>query len=211
MSYEALIAALLEEGEAKRNEVLNKARLEAERIIAEAAAAAETLERETDRRTRHELDGRRAAALSQASLARRQILLQAKHDVLEAVWRRVTEMAMALTGHKRARVARALLEELLAVAPPGPFTVIIDRRERASLAPCLEERRLPFEERERDDLVLGAELVGSGEILRTSLATRVAKARPRLLVELNRLLFSEEQASGKKQEARGAGSFYAPL
>ncbi|WP_447974706.1 V-type ATP synthase subunit E family protein [Nitrospira sp. Kam-Ns4a] len=203
MAYEHLIAALLEEGDAKCKGILRKARAEAERLIAEAAAAAATLEREADQSTQSELARQRAEALSRASLSRRHLLLQAKHEVLDAVWRRVTETAAALTGPDRARVLRGLLDELLAAAPPGPLTVIIDPRERASLAPYLRARNLTMEERSQDDLLLGAAVVADGEILRTSLATRLAKARPQLLLELNRLLFSEQQASGEGQEARG--------
>ncbi|OGR88800.1 MAG: hypothetical protein A3A86_02215 [Elusimicrobia bacterium RIFCSPLOWO2_01_FULL_60_11] len=72
--------------------------------------------------------------------------------------------------------------------------MIIDRRERVRLAPYLKEKNLAFEEQRRDDLLLGAEVAGSSEILRTSLATRLTKAKPELLIELNRLLFGE--ASG---------------
>lgn len=203
MAYETLIAALLEEGEAKCKGILRKARAEGERLIAEAAAAAKTVEREADQGVRHDLAGQRVEALSRAALSRRQMLLQAKHEVLDAVWRRVTEIALALPGPERARIARGLLDELLRAAPPGPLTVIIDPRERASLAPSLEAQNLAFEEQQRDDLVLGAEVVGGGEILRTSVATRLTKAKPELLIELNRLLFREQQAMGDRREAIG--------
>lgn len=194
MSYEKLIAALLEEGDAKCTGILRKARAEVERLVAESTAVAETLGREADQFVRIELARQRVQALSRASLARRHILLQAKHEVLDAVWRRVTEIATALTGSERVRVTTALLDELLAVAPSGPLKVIIDRRERVRLAPYLKEKNLAFEEQRRDDLLLGAEVAGSSEILRTSLATRLTKAKPELLIELNRLLFGE--ASG---------------
>ncbi len=189
MPYDTLIAALLAEGEAKRKEILSKARAQAEGLIAQAAAEAERVEREADRRVRDELARQREEALSRASISRRRLLLQAKHEVLDAVWRRASEKAMALTGADRARIVQGLLDELLDAAPPGPLTVIIDRREQAALAPHLEARKLAVEERSRDDLLLGAEIVAGGEILRTSLTTRLAKARPQLMIELNRLLF----------------------
>ncbi len=203
MAYDTLIAALLAEGEAKRKEIVNKARAQAEGLIARAAAEAETLEREADRRVREELARQREESLSRASLTRRRLLLQAKHEVLDAVWQRTAEKAMALTGADRARILQGLLDELLEAVPTGPLTVIIDRRERAAVAPLLEARKLAVEERSRDDLLLGAEIVADGEILRTSFATRLAKARPQLLIELNRLLFAEQQAMGERQEARG--------
>lgn len=189
MAYDTLIAALLAEGEAKRKEILSKARAQAEGLIARAAAEAETLEREADRRVRDELARQREEALSRASLTRRHILLQAKHEVLDAVWRRTAEKAMALTGADRTRIVHGLLDELLEAAPTGPLTVIIDRRERDAVVPFLEARQLAVEVRSRDDLLIGAEIVADGEILRTSFATRLAKARPQLLIELNDILF----------------------
>ncbi len=197
MAYDTLIAALLAEGEAKRKEILSKARAEADRLMAQAAADAAALEREADRRVREELAAQCAEALSRASIDRRRLLLQAKHEVLEAIWKRTTEMAMALTGHERARVLRGLLDELLDVAPPGPLTVIIDPRERPHLVPYLKSRSLAVEERSDDELLLGAEVVADGIMLRTSLATRLAKARPQLLIELNRLLFKQLTANSE--------------
>jgi vacuolar-type H+-ATPase subunit E/Vma4 len=203
MSYEQLIAALLAEGEAKRNEILGRARAEAERLIAQAAADAEALERQEERQVRDALAARRVEALSRASMDRRRRLLHAKHEVLDAVWRRATEIALALSGQERARVLQRLLDELLDAAPPGPLTVIIDPRERPHLAPYLTSRNLAVEERSRDDLLLGAEVVAAGAILRASLTTRLAKARPQLLVELNQLLFAEQQGIGDRQGAMG--------
>jgi vacuolar-type H+-ATPase subunit E/Vma4 len=190
MAYETLIAALLQEGDAKRKAVLGHARSEADRLIAEANAAAEALDREADAAARREVTSRRTAILGQAALAARQTFLTAKHEVLEAVWRQVTEEALALTGTERAGVLRALLDELLAAAPPGPFKAVIDSRERAHLEGLLEARRIPFEQQHRDDLLLGVELEAEGEVLRSSLIARMAKAKPDLVIELNRLLFA---------------------
>jgi vacuolar-type H+-ATPase subunit E/Vma4 len=205
MPYESLIAALLEEGAAKCQAVLSKARTEADRVIAEAAAAAEALDREADLQFRHEAARRRTEILSRAVLSGRQILLQAKHEVLEAVWRRATEKALALSGAARTQVLEALLEELLAAAPPGSLKALIDERERVNLERRLKEKGLPFEVQRRDDLVLGTALEASGELLRSSLTTRLAKAKPELTMELNRLLFAEQQAGGQRQGARGTG------
>lgn len=189
MPYETLIAALLEEGDAKCTAIVRQARAEADRLINEAATAAETLEREADLHVRQQGARRRVEMLNRAALSERQILLQAKHEMLEAVWRRGTERALALTGPARARVLRALLDELLTSAPPGPLKVVIDGREQAFLAPYLQEHGLPFEAERQDDLLLGVELDCGGERLRSSVASRLAKAKPELTIELNRLLF----------------------
>lgn len=195
MAYETLIAALLQEGEAKAKAILSKARADADRMVAEAEAAAEASDREAAVQAREEIVRQRAAILGRASIAARRHLLEAKREVLEAVRRRVTEKTMALHAHDRAKILEALLDEVLAKAPPGPLRAVIDGRERAHLEGRLAERHIPFQVQNRDDLLLGLELEADGEVLRNSLAGRLAKAQPELAIELNRLLFAEQQAS----------------
>ena len=191
MAYDTLIAALLQEGDAKCKAVLGNARSEADLLIAEAHAAAEALDREADVAVRREVASRRAAVLGQATLAARQTFLTAKHEVLEAVWRQAAEKALALTGTERAGILQALLDELLAAAPPGPLKAVIDERERVHLEPDLKARGIPIEPQRRDDLLLGLELEGDGGRFRSSLATRLKKAKPELTIELGRMLFQE--------------------
>lgn len=205
MAYETLIAALLQEGGAKCKAVLGNARSEADRLIAEANAAAEALDREADAAVRREVASRRAAVLGQAALAARQTLLRARHEVLEAVWRQATEKALALTGTERAGILQALLDELLAAAPPGPLKAVIDERERVHLEPNLKERGIPIEPQRRDDLLLGLELEGEGGRFRSSLATRLAKAKPELAIALNRLLFTPTLPSPSRGRVREGG------
>lgn len=190
MPYETLITALLEEGDAKQQAVLRKAQAQADRLIEEANAAAKALEREADLQTRQEVARQRRSILGRAALSEREILSQAKHEVLKAVWQRATEKALALTGAARAKVLRALLDELLAAAAPEPFKVVIDSRERVHLEDLLKEKGILFDEQHRDDLLLGLELETSGERLTNSLTARLAKAKPALVLELNRMLFT---------------------
>ncbi len=204
MAYETLIAALLQEGEAKSKAVLSKARTDADRLVAEAEAAAEASDREAELQAGEEIARHRTAILGRASIAARRSLLEAKREVLEAVWRRVTEKTMALQAHERAKIMEALLDEVLAKVPPGPLQAVIDGRECAHLEERLAERNIPFQVQNRDDLLLGLELEADGEVLRNSLATRLAKAKPELAIELNRLLFAEQQAGGKSPGAREA-------
>lgn len=189
MPYESLITTLLEEGATRRRAIVDKARAEAERILADAAATADALAREVESQINQEVAQRRAVILDRASLSVRHILLQAKHEVLDAVWRRAAEVATSLPKTVRTQLMQAILEELLAHAPAGPLTARIDEREAEYIEPILRERGVAVERRHCDDLLLGAEVEASGERLRSSLVSRLAKARPELLVELNRMLF----------------------
>ena len=74
-----------------------------------------------------------------------------------------------------------------AAASQGIPKAVIDTRERSYLEPLLRERGIEFSIQQREDLLLGVELEVNGEWVRSSLDTRLKKAKPNLLVELNRL------------------------
>lgn len=191
MPYDRLIEALLEEGRAKRDAILHQAQVEAERLLSDAKRECDALASEVDLIIRRDLSARRAALLARAALAGRQIVLQAKREILDAVWRHAGEKALSLAGDARTRVLRALLAEVLAASPSQSPRVLVDNRERPFLEESLKQRGLAVEERHQDALLLGIALEANGEVLTNSFAARLAKAKPALTIELNRLLFGE--------------------
>lgn len=191
MPYQALITALLEEGEAKATALITKARMEADRLIVNAKSSMATLDHETRLQVQNEVARQRTLIVCRASLTSRHILLQAKHEVLDAVWEQATKHALSLTGKTREQVLHMLLDELLASASPGSFTVRIDSREELYLKNLLSEKGISYETQHRDDLLLGMELEESGVCLTNSFATRLNKTKPELTMELNRVLFHE--------------------
>ncbi len=191
MPYQALITALLEEGEAKATALITKARMEADRLIVNAKSSMATLDHETRLQVQNEVARQRTLIVCRASLTSRHILLQAKHEVLDAVWEQATKHALSLTGKTREQVLHMLLDELLASASPGSFTVRIDSREELYLKNLLSEKGISYETQHRDDLLLGMELAEPGVCLTNSFATRLNKTKPELTMELNRVLFHE--------------------
>lgn len=191
MPYQALMTALLEEGEAKATALITKARMEADRLIVNAKSSMATLDHETRLQVQNEVARQRTLIVCRASLTSRHILLQAKHEVLDAVWEQATKHALSLTGKTREQVLHMLLDELLASASPGSFTVRIDSREELYLKNLLSEKGISYETQHRDDLLLGMELEESGVCLTNSFATRLNKTKPELTMELNRVLFHE--------------------
>jgi vacuolar-type H+-ATPase subunit E/Vma4 len=191
MPYQALITALLEEGEAKATALITKARMEADRLIVNAKSSMATLDHETRLQVQNEVARQRTLIVCRASLTSRHILLQAKHEVLDAVWEQATKHALSLTGKTREQVLHMLLDELLASASPGSLTVRIDSREELYLKNLLSEKGISYETQHRDDLLLGMELEEPGVCLTNSFATRLNKTKPELTMELNRVLFHE--------------------
>jgi vacuolar-type H+-ATPase subunit E/Vma4 len=191
MPYDTLIDALLEEGRTKSEAILRNARAEAARLLEEVEQESDNVGRRTDTQISHDITARRTAILSRAALSGRHILLQAKQEVLDAVWRHAGRKAMTLTGQARRKVLGALLDEVLAASSPQSPRVLIDGRERPYLEEALKERGIPFEEQHQDDLLLGMKLEANGEVITNSFAARLVKAKPELMIELNRLLFTE--------------------
>lgn len=191
MPYQALITALLEEGEAKATALITKARMEADRLMVNTKSSMANLDHETRLQVQNEVARQRTLIVCRASLTSRHILLQAKHEVLDAVWEQATKHALSLTGKTREQVLHMLLDELLASASPGSLTVRIDSREELYLKNLLSEKGISYETQHRDDLLLGMELAEPGVCLTNSFATRLNKTKPELTMELNRVLFHE--------------------
>ncbi|MGE3151298.1 MAG: V-type ATP synthase subunit E [Nitrospiraceae bacterium] len=191
MSYDRLIEALLEEGRNKRDAILHQAQVEAEELLSDARRESEALAREVELTIRRDLSARRAALVARAALSGRRIVLQAKQEILDAVWRHAGEKVRSLAGHARTEVLNALLAEVLAASPSPSPRVFIDDRERPFLEESLKQRGIEVEAQHQDALLLGIKVEGNGEVLTNSFATRLAKAKPALTIELNRLLFGE--------------------
>jgi len=191
MPYETLIDALLEEGRAKSEAILRKAQAEAQQLLNEVKQKSEALDYEVDSLIHRDLAAQRTAILSRAALSGRQVLEQAKQEVLDEVWRHVSQKAMTLTGNARTKVLTALLDEVLPPSSSPASCVLIDDRERPYFEDILKERGVPFKEQHQDDLLLGIKLDANGQVLMNSFATRLVKAKPELMIELNRLLFAD--------------------
>lgn len=203
MSYNALIEALREEGRTKSETILRNARGEAARLIEEVERESDSLSRRTDAQIHDDITARRTAILSRAALSGRHILLRAKQEILDAVWRHAGRKAMTLAGDARRKVLGALLDEALAASPSPSPCVLIDGRERPYLEEVLIARGISFEEHHQDDLLLGIQCEANGEVITNSFTARLVKAKPELMIELNRLLFVDrEEPSTFGQEVK---------
>ena len=189
MPYEGLIKALREEGHAKAEAILAKAKTEADHMITEAHAAAEVMERELEIEVTKQGEDQRITMRNEARLKSRQITLQAKHRVLDRILEGARRKALQLDGNVRTLILTSLLNEVIAAAPQGLPKAVIATRERSYLEPLLRAHGLEFSVEQRDDLLLGVDVEVNGEWIRSSLDTRLQKTKPGLLVELNRLMF----------------------
>lgn len=125
---------------------------------------------------------------NEARLKSRQIVLDAKHRIFDRILEEARRKALQINGNVRTQILTSLLDEAIAAVPQGTSKAVIDTRERSYLEPLLRERGLEFSMQQREDLLLGVELEVNGEWVRSSIETRLHKAKPDLLIELDRLV-----------------------
>lgn len=195
MGHEELARHLIRAAEAKREEILSRARDEAGRIAGEASRLAEAVERksreEAERQAERERRARRAQAREEAKAMR----LRARAAVADAVLERLSDRLSGLVGEDRyPLVAEKLYREILPEIPPGNVVLRADERAREALRSQVSDPRVRFEP-------LPGEEIGGVEasdesgafLLRNTLRSRFRKARPLLLSEAwRRLPFPDE-------------------
>jgi vacuolar-type H+-ATPase subunit E/Vma4 len=199
MGYEVLIQTLLKEGENKSREIIEKARAESEAILREAKERACRLEQENRERLQKEIQARRAGILNRARIEGRGILLEAKHAVLDRVFERAKErlhdlLKQAGCGDPTRHIWTRLVEESLPEGRPAGLKAILHEGAPHDLEEILRVREVGCERVNDPDLWFGFRLVSSGGemVVTNSYKARLEKVRPDLLVELNALLFGEQ-------------------
>jgi len=198
MGYEELIRDLQREAGLRRESVLAAAREEARRIIEDASQQCDRLEKEFQYAMARDLERERTRMLNRAQQEARMLRARVRSELVREVFARLEETLKAVaSGERYPSVLAMLLKEALPEGPEGEIVIRADAGTRALLQPLLKGRAARFEP---------IETTGSGEdpyggfelsdregtiVIRNTFRSRLEKARPNLLVELNRLLFGE--------------------
>ncbi len=190
MGYEELVRHLIRGAEDRRDVLLARAREDAGRLEADArekAAAAEDAARESAAR---EADRMRRARMDGARREAREMRIRARAAAAEAILARLEERLEDLAASPRFdRVADGLILELLPEIPPGNIVVRADARTARRLGPLAADPRCrlePLPEGEIGGLEVSDE--DGRFLLRNTLRSRLAAARPVLAAEIGRRL-----------------------
>jgi vacuolar-type H+-ATPase subunit E/Vma4 len=191
MGYETLIGTLLREAKDRREAVLARAREEAGRMLAEAAAAADAEASAALERLHAEMAAHRQRTRNRTRQAARRLRLQTQYALIEeAISRAIRNLRDRTPSY-----LPPLLEELFEqdACRAGECRVLLHERDLPLLRPLLEHRGVPYEAVTREDLLGGAEIhTGDGTlILKNTLATRLEKARSEVLQDLGVFLFED--------------------
>ncbi len=196
MGYEELIRDLEREAGRKKEAVLTAAREEARQIIADAMQQCDRLEQEFQDTIARDLEHERVRLLNRAQREARMKLAEVKSELVRLVFARLEEKLKAVaSGERYPSVLERLVNETRPEWPPGEIILRADSKTLPLLKPLIESRASRYEPMEgtvgREDPCGGFELsdpVGRVTI-RNTFRSRLDKARPDLLVEMNRLLF----------------------
>ena len=190
MGYEELTRHLLRTAETRRDGILARARDEAVKITEEARKKAETVEPDVRDATAREAERVRLLRMNRARQEANEMRLRARAAVADAVLARVEERLPLLLGEARYRaVAERLYREILPEFPEGNVILRADGVTRAALARSDSEARIRFEPLPETEIggVEASDEDGTF-LVRNTLRSRFAKARPALMVELWRRL-----------------------
>lgn len=202
MGYSELAGYLIQQAEAKRSEILSRAREEADRRLAAAEAEAKQAEAETEQRLDREIGLQRRFQTETIRRETRTALLSARASLTEEVFSRIEARLRSLPGTPEYPILiRRLAAELLPELPEGKWIVWADPGAESLLRSLLPERAAEF--RPLPDEEIGGLMVADATetvLIRNTLRSRLQRNRAALLVEIYRWL-SETSSSpiGKEQ------------
>ncbi|RJP21940.1 MAG: hypothetical protein C4529_06610 [Deltaproteobacteria bacterium] len=190
MGQEELVRHLIRTAEKRRDEILARGREDAGRIAEEARRRAEAEERDIRSAAGREADRMRRSRMSRARMEAGALLLRARTMLADSVLARLEERLSALPRDAEypALVDR-LYNEILPEIPEGNVLLRADRRARERLGSAAPDPRFRFEALPEEEIG-GVEAVSEDGafLLRNTLRSRFAKARPELMVEIRRRL-----------------------
>ena len=194
MGYEELIHELIRSAERKKEEILNRAREAAEQTIARAKEKENGLEREFQAALAQEAERERRIRMNRAQIEARAVMLQARVSLMEEVFARLEDRLRRIAGEKDyPRLVEKLYQEILPEIPDGNITVRADSKATAAVKSLLGKRRVRFEPLPEEEIG-GLEVLdeAGGIRIRNTLKARLLKARPQLMVEINRWLANHD-------------------
>lgn len=186
MGYEELTRHLIRTAETRRDGILARARDEALKIREEARKKSETVEPDVRDATAREAERARDRSMNRARQEANEAWLRARAGVVDAILARVEERLMLLPGDESyPAVAERLYREILPELPEGNVILRVDGVTRAVVEASASDARIRFEPLPETEIggVEASDEDGTF-LVRNTLRSRFAKARPALMVEL---------------------------
>ncbi len=195
MGAAELARHLIRNAELRREDILGRARAEAVRLRAAALERAGELERESALDLARDVARERGSRTNRARVEVRATRFRARAALAAEILERL-EARLALVpedaGYPRA--AASLYEELRPELPEGPVVLRGDPAALAVLRSSAAEPRFRFEPLEEEEIGgVEAASADGGLLLRNTLRSRLARAKPELLAEIDRMLGAPDE------------------
>jgi len=188
MTQEALIKALEDEARAQAERIVAEAGEEARRVLGEAEREIEAEKAERLAALERDVAGRRTSLLNEARVRMAALKLRAKLGVIEEVMDRALKEIEGLPADRQAAVTRRLYREVRERWPTEKTEGAVVRV-RPAYKDIVEEAGLRVEAVESMPLGVVMESADGRITFENTVTSRMEKARPVILVELNRLIF----------------------
>ncbi len=192
MSHQDLIKALLQDGRRQCEQIIKKAKADAEEIV-------ENAERELERQKKEYLDKietdikiKSIEVINGAKINANGKILKAKYEAIEDIFQKATERFLEIKNDKKyLSVFEKLCKEVLGDIK-GETKVIMCREDGSlfkKLFPDIKAEIAPVNSAK----IFGIELItkNGSVIIKNTLNSRLEKVKPELILELNNLLFGK--------------------
>ncbi len=195
MGYDELARHLIRDAEMRKEEILGRARGEAQRLRGAALARGGELERESREALARDVERERQLRKKRARIEVRAMRFLARAalaaEILERLEKR-TSLLPADAGYPR--IVTRMYEEILPELPPGEVVLRGDAAALAVLRAIATEPRFRFDALPEAEIGgVEAEAAGGGLVLRNTLRSRLAKAMPDLLTEIDRMMGTPDE------------------
>ena len=190
MGHEELVRRLIRDAEIRKEEILGRAREEAVRLRAAALARAGEMERESREALARDTARERRLAWNRARIAVRAGRFRARAAVAAEILARLEERMSRLPRNGGyPRVAARLFEEIRPELPEGEVVLRGDPAALPVLRSLATAPRFRFEPLAEGELGgVEASSPDGALVLRNTLRSRLGKAMPDLMAEIDRML-----------------------
>lgn len=194
-----LLDVLTEEAEAQRDKILDEAGTKAKEILHQAEVTVENLQEKGLQDCDEKLRLEKGRILGAAQLQVRNLLMQAKHDVLEEAFKSALSSLSELRQRSEyveifSRLASEALDEFV-VEDVDKIIVFVDERDSQLCRDFFDSRKISYEIDTSTTFLGGLEIISSDASFKVSntLEGRLAKEKDGLLGRLANILFEDEK------------------
>jgi vacuolar-type H+-ATPase subunit E/Vma4 len=190
-----LLEVLTEEAEVQREKILADAKAKSRKILTDAEAMVADLKKKSFQDCDEKLRLERERLLGNAHLQSRNLVIQAKHDVLEEAFRRALATLVELRNQPEyAEIFHCLANETLGEfegAGNNKVFVFVDARDLRLCRDFFDNKGIPYEIDTSKTFIGGLEIASSDTRFKVSntLEGRLAKKKNGLLGRLAKILF----------------------